>query len=95
MNPKNIFYTLLVCLGLIESGKPDVKREKKRKKETQNKLSDDFTKTKMKLDHSFFKIPECQFWSKWGCLSEIIQWSWLMPNPLSAEDTENFVSSLL
>lgn len=51
----------MVCLGLIESGKPDVKREKKRKKETQNKLSDDFTKTKMKLDHSFFKIPECQF----------------------------------
>ena len=70
MNPKNIFYTLLVCLGLIKSGKPDVKREtkdKKKKKEnrkkesTTNKLSDDFTKTKMKLDHSFLKIPQCQF----------------------------------
>ena len=70
MNPKNIFYTLLVCLGLIKSGKPDVKREKKdkkkkkekRKKEsTTHKLSDDFTKTKMKLDHSFLKIPQCQF----------------------------------
>lgn len=64
MNPKNIFYTLLVCLGLIKSGKPDVKREKKEKKKkesTTNKLSDDFTKTKMKLDHSFLKIPQCQF----------------------------------
>ena len=70
MNPKNIFYTLLVCLGLIKSGKPDVKREKKDKKKkkktrqkesTTNKLSDDFTKTKMKLDHSNLKIPQCQF----------------------------------
>lgn len=64
MNPKNIFYAFLVCLGLIKPGKPDVEREekeKKKKKPPQNKLSDDFTKTKMKLDHSFLKIPECQF----------------------------------
>ena len=37
MNPKNIFYTLLVCLGLIKSGKPDVKREKKDKKKKKKK----------------------------------------------------------
>lgn len=37
------------------------KEERREKKGTpQNNLSDDFRKTKMKLDHSFLKIPECQ-----------------------------------
>jgi hypothetical protein len=64
-------------------------------KKKPNNLSDNFTKTKKKLDHSFLKIPECLHQSKWACLSEIIQQSYLMPNPLSTKDRELCFNSVM